>query len=102
MMSKIAKNTCGSLGLALAAVVLALAAPDAAEIDPKGREAGRDEGLEQRVDDPIVHRAAMLGMGMKHQGDRCVRCLVVGVASLEAACRAVYRNFRHIFIVCSM
>ena len=51
----------GGIGqLARAVVEIALAAPDAAEIEAQHREAALDEQVVEVVDDLVVHRAAEL------------------------------------------
>src|SRR3546814_20122547 len=53
--------------LALAAGVDALRAADAAEVEAQGREPAGDEGLVQRVDDLVVHRAAKIDRAARRE-----------------------------------
>ena len=54
----------------LAVVERALAAPDAAEVEPQHRKVPVHEGVVELVDDLVVHRAAELRMRMQDDGDR--------------------------------
>ena len=55
-----------------AMVEFALAAPNAAKIEAEDGKPTVGEGMVERVDHLVVHRPAMLRMGMKDQGDRRV------------------------------
>ena len=67
----------GRIGeLARAVVEIALAAPDAAEIEAQHREAALGERVIQMVDDLVVHGAPELRMRVQDEGDRdCRSCL---------------------------
>src|SRR6185312_11189147 len=81
--------------LALAAVELALGAPDASEVEPQNGKAPALEGLEQGINDLVVHRPPMLGVGMQHDGDGGARLLAMLIAALDSSCGAVDNDFRH-------
>ena len=84
--------------LANAVVEAALAAPDAAEIEPQRRETARGEGLVQRLGDAIVHRAARLGVGMKDHGDGRARARAGLEAALETAFGSGKDHCGHVFL----
>ena len=85
----------GVVPLAVAAVVDALAAADAPEVEAQDREVQVREAAEQGVDHLVVHRAAVQRMGMQHDGDGRGRGPARPVAGLEAARGAVDRDFGH-------
>ena len=60
------------------------------------REAAALKGLEQRIDDLVVHRAPMLGVRMQHQGDRRIRLLAVLVPALDPPLGAIDNHIRHL------
>ena len=64
----------GGIGqFADAVVEAALAAADAAKIEAQRRKAAIDEGLVERLRDPVVHRAAALRVRVEDHGDRRAR-----------------------------
>ena len=81
--------------LADALVVLALAAADAAEVEPQHGEAEAVEGVVQVVDDAVVHRAAELRVRMQHDGDGGVAVPLRMVAAFEPALGAGEDDFGH-------
>src|SRR3546814_14573317 len=68
---------------------------DAAEVEAQGREPAGDEGLVQRVDDLVVHRAAMLRMRVQHERDRGVAFLRMQVAAFDASLGTVDDDLGH-------
>jgi hypothetical protein len=76
-------------------VELALAAADAAEIEPQHGEATLGEHVKQLVRDLVVHRPAELRMRMKDQRDRAVLTLGWLEAALKAAGGAGKNDFGH-------
>ena len=86
----------GGVGeLAGAVVELALAPPDAAEIEAEHRKAALREHIEELVDDLVVHRPAELRVGMEDDGDRAVLLLGGLETPFESAGRAGEDHFRH-------
>ena len=81
--------------LADALVVLALAAPDAAEVEPQHGEAQLVKGVMQVVDDTVVHRPAELRVRMQDDRDRRVLLLLRVVTSLETTLRSGENDFGH-------
>ena len=73
----------------------ALAAADAAEVEPQYREAACNERVIDLIDDLVVHRAVKLRMRVQHHRDRRILLLCRMVAALETACRAGENNFGH-------
>ena len=73
----------------------ALAFAHAAEIEAHGRKTARSKCLVQRIGDFVVHGAAMFRVRVQYQRQRSVYGLGMGVASLDAAGRAVDDDFRH-------
>src|SRR5262249_24907104 len=86
----------GRIGkLALATIEIALAAPDAAEIEAQGREAAMHEGVVEGVDHLVIHRAAMLRMGMQQQRDRRIGLACRVITAFEAPDGAVDNHLGH-------
>ena len=81
--------------LARAVVELALATPDAAEVEAQHREAALREHVEELVDDLVVHRPAELRVGMEDDGDRAVALLGRLETAFEPAGRAGEDDFGH-------
>src|SRR5262249_46382992 len=81
--------------LALAAIELALRAPDAAEIESQDREPAALEGLEQGINDLVVHGPPMLRVRMQHERDRGAALLAMLIAALDSSSGAVDNDFRH-------
>ncbi len=54
-------------------VVTALREPDAAKLEPQGREAGLNQGLDGAVDDLVVHRAAVERVRMREDRTSAAR-----------------------------
>jgi hypothetical protein len=86
----------GIAEFALAAVVRALAAADAAEIKTQGGKVAFDERIVHGIDDLVVHRAAVLRMGMQDKGDRGRRRFSGAIAAFEASGGAGKKDFRHL------
>ena len=81
-----------------AAGTLALAAANAAEVEPEHRKAARGEGMVESIDDLIVHGAAELRMWVQHEGNGTVTRAVVMIARFQTAGRAVDDQFGHALI----
>ena len=75
------------VGLALAVVVLAFGVADAAEVGAQRDVAEFGEGARQRLGHLVVERAAVDGVGMRHQRD-AARCVDIGMVDddLDATC----------------
>ena len=84
---------------ALAVIEAALAAPDAAEIEPQHREAALGEGVIEIVDDLVVHRPAELRMRMQHDGDRRAAHRRGMKTAFDAAGRTVEHDFGHLYSI---
>jgi hypothetical protein len=74
-----------------------LAAADAARVEAQDREAAVDEDVEQREHDLVVHRPAILGMGVQDERDRGVFFLALVIATLQATLGAGEHHIRHRF-----
>ena len=81
--------------LADAVVEHALALADAAEVEAQGREAAPDEGLVERLDDGVVHRAAALRMRVEDQRDRRARAGAGAETAFETALGPGKDDFGH-------
>src|SRR5690606_23877004 len=69
--------------LSHALVVFALAAPDAAEIEPQAGEADVVEGIMETVDHLVVHRPPVLRMGVEDDRQWRVPVLLGMVAAFQ-------------------
>jgi hypothetical protein len=78
--------------LADAVVELALASPDAAEVEAQRREAALGEQVVQHVHDVVVHRA---GMRVQDDRDGRARARPRLIAAFEAALGAGENDFWH-------
>ena len=86
----------GGVGeFALAVVERALAAADAAEIEPQHREIAVRERIVELIDDLVVHRAAELRMRVQHDGERCVLLPCGMIPALDTSGGAGKDHFRH-------
>ena len=81
------------------AVINALAAADAAEIEPQNREAALREHVIELIHDRVVHRAAELRMRVEHDADRGILGLGRVKTAFETAGRAGKNDFRHNMLV---
>ena len=73
----------------------ALRFADAPEIEPEHREPPVGKRVEHRVDDAIVHVAAVEGVRMQHDRDGRVGRFTLMIAAFEAAVGTVEDNFGH-------
>ena len=89
------ERRCRVAQLALAPVVGALAAPDPPEIEPEGRESPAAERVKQGVDHLVVHRSAVLRVGMQEQRDGGVGLLAVNIPAFDPSGRSIDHYFRH-------
>lgn len=76
-------------------VEMALAAADAAEVEAQRRKAPVHEGVEQVVDDLVVHRPAELRVRVQDYGERRAALLGGLVAALDPAGRSVENHLWH-------
>src|SRR5205823_200983 len=73
----------------------ALAAPDAAKIEPQDREPALGKLVVEGVYDLVVHGPTVLRVGMEHQRDRGCVAFAMLIAPLQSALRAVHDHFGH-------
>jgi hypothetical protein len=81
--------------LAHAVIEAALAAADTAGVEAQDRKAAIHEHVEQREHHLVVHRPAVLRVGMKDQRNRRVFFLALVITTLEATLRAGEHHIRH-------
>jgi hypothetical protein len=77
-------------------VEAALAAAHPAGVEAQHREAAIHEDVEQREDDLVVHRPAILRMGMKNQRDGRMFFLALVIAAFQTALGAGEHHIRHL------
>src|SRR5207237_6487827 len=78
-----------------AVVEVALAAPNATEVEADGGEAAMHERIVELIDDLMIHRAAELRMRMQDDRDRGVFLRRRVIAAFDAAGRSGEDDFRH-------
>src|SRR5690606_37824886 len=81
---------------ARAIVEYALAARHAAEIEAQDGEVALGKRIIQGMHDRVVHRSPEGGVRMQYDGNGSVRALVMVIAALNAARRAIENHFRHL------
>ena len=81
--------------LAGSAIPGALAAPDAAEIEPQHRESAGRKRMIQRVNHLIVHRPAELRVRVQNERDGAVAAVFVMVTGFQATAWAIDNKFGH-------
>src|SRR6185503_9711656 len=88
---------CRRIGkLTLAAVVGALGAADAAEVEAQRGKAAPREQVIELVDDLVVHRPAVLRMRVQQQGDGRIRSLAMVIAAFEPSFGPGDNYVRHV------